>query len=252
MKYVIVTILIFVQFSVFANLKDNLELFDKANNHYSKGEYVEALDIYLKIESAGYNSSDLYYNIANTYYRAGKTTNAILYYERARMLSPDDDAINKNLEMANSQVYDKIIPKPEFGLISFYREIREFKAPDYWAYMSVISFLSLLSILGFYFFTRSKKIKMLTFFVGITFFLISFASFIFAKTGYKELVSNNNAIVTAPVCSIKSSPDDNSTELFIIHEGLKVSISDNSGDWYEVIFKDGRIGWLKKESIVII
>ncbi len=252
MKITTLIIFILIQFSAFANLSDNLELFNKANNHYSKAEYVEALDMYLKIENAGYNSADLYYNIANTYYRTNKITNAVLYYERARMLSPDDDAVNRNLEMAKLQVYDKMIPVPEFGLISWYRQIRELNSPDNWAFISVFSFILLLLVSFFYLFTRNKKIKIVSFFIALLVVSLSLSSFIFAKTGYKELISNNKAIVVSPVCSIKSSPDNNSTELFIIHEGLKVSISDNSGDWYEVVFEDGRVGWLKKDSIVVI
>ena len=57
-----------------------------------------------------------------------------------------------------------------------------------------------------------------------------------------------------PSVSVKSSPSNNSTELFILHEGTKVSLrqSMDQGEWYEVVLTNGDVGWVRTEAIKII
>jgi SH3-like domain-containing protein len=55
------------------------------------------------------------------------------------------------------------------------------------------------------------------------------------------------------VTSVKSSPSsDNSTDLFILHEGTKVKVIESSGAWTNVALSDGRQGWMKTTDIEII
>lgn len=66
----------------------------------------------------------------------------------------------------------------------------------------------------------------------------------------KNLIENNpEAIVLAGAVSVKSSPDDSGTEVFVIHEGTKVNVLSTLSDWSEVRLADGNIGWLQSSTI---
>jgi len=253
MKRIIFLILIIgTSFSVFASTNDNLELFEKANKLYSEKKYENAIEIYKKIENSGFHSTELYYNLGNSYYRAGNITNAILYYEKAKLISPADDDIDHNLSLAKELVYNKIVPMPEFAPVRWYKQFIGLASADTHAFYSVLSFILLLSAIFIYLFSANKRIKTISFFASAFLLMFSVSTFIFAQSSYKQLNSKTSAIVTGPVVSVKSSPDANSTELFSVHEGLKVKITDNSDRWYEVVFEDGRVGWLKKDELALI
>ena len=46
-----------------------------------------------------------------------------------------------------------------------------------------------------------------------------------------------------------SLPDEQGTDLMIIHEGIKVTIIDSLQNWYNITLPDGNEGWLKKDDI---
>ena len=57
------------------------------------------------------------------------------------------------------------------------------------------------------------------------------------------------AIVMSPTVTIKSSPQETGTDLFILHEGTKVYIVGKLDNWFEIRLSDGKQGWLQKPSI---
>jgi len=83
-------------------------------------------------------------------------------------------------------------------------------------------------------------------FLGAGFGLLFLAvmSLLFAWSSYSFTKSTPEAIVFAPTITVKSSPDDKSTDLFVVHEGTKVRIIDNISGWYEIRIANGSVGWL--------
>ena len=59
-------------------------------------------------------------------------------------------------------------------------------------------------------------------------------------------------VTTVPSCSTKSSPDKSSTDLFVLHEGTVVTITNRLDDWCEVVIADGKKGWLECRKIETI
>ena len=81
------------------------------------------------------------------------------------------------------------------------------------------------------------------------FFVTLFANFA-ALHLYHYLTERTAAIVLQPSVTAKSTPSDSGTDLFVIHEGRKVKISDDSMQgWKEIELEDGNIGWVPAESI---
>ncbi len=66
----------------------------------------------------------------------------------------------------------------------------------------------------------------------------------------EKMVQRENAIIMEPSVTIRSTPSVTGTELFILHEGKKIKIKDDSmKEWKEIEIEDGNIGWLPASAI---
>ena len=83
---IIISLLLLLSFSVFSQTNENP--FEKATQYYDQGEYQNAIDQYKSILKSGKESSALYYNLANTYYKLNHVPESIYYYEKALQLNP--------------------------------------------------------------------------------------------------------------------------------------------------------------------
>jgi len=248
----ITTIILFTTvISLFAD-NNNAELMQKANSLYVEGKYEEAIKEYKKILETEEVAAELFYNLGNCYYRINNFTEAIYYYEKAKMICPNDKDINENLKMANLQIVDKITPLPQFFGTRVVNNIIRSKNSIFWANLSILTFVVLLSAILIYLFSKIKTLKIISFFSGILLLLISTTTFIFANKQYHYQTSHTQAIVFSPSVVVKSEPEAKATELFIIHEGLKVDIQKNSNDWCQIRLVDGKEGWLKKSDIKVL
>ncbi len=226
------------------------DLVEKGNINYMSGNYEMAIKDYQSVVDSGYESAELYYNLGNAYYKSNKFTMALVNYEKASLLDPDDKEIQNNLEMARQLAVDKIDKLPEFLPKSWYRQFIGLFKTDQWAYISMITFpLSLLLFLV-YFFVRRIGLRKAAFWLALVVMLISVSAFIFSYNRKKLVYDNSYAIIITPSVTIKSSPDESGTELFQLHEGTKVEIIDQLGDWKEIKLSDGNVGWLKMSDLM--
>jgi tetratricopeptide (TPR) repeat protein len=225
------------------------DLLQKANQHYAKDEFKQAIDVYNQILMTNMESPEVYFNLGNAYYKNKQYTLSILNYERAKLLSPDDEDIAFNLQVANQKVVDSIQELPGIFIIRWWNSLVNSQTTDTWAVISIISFITFLVMLGFYFFARTSEVKRITFWAGGFLILFSMFSWSFAAQQKNRLVNHTFAIVMQPTVTVKSSPSEKGTNLFVIHEGLKVKITDKLGDWVEIRLADGNKGWLLTESV---
>ena len=207
----------------------------QANEAYGQEDYIKAIELYEQTLREQGVSSDLYYNLGNAYYKHNEFAKAILNYERALLLNPGNEDARFNLEMANTHIVDKIDPVGKFFLSVWIDSLRNFLSSNTWAVIGIVSFLLFIGGLYLYLFSKSVKAKKFGFFGGIILFLIAVLANWFAAT-----------------VPVKSSPAESGTDLFILHEGTKVSILSKLGDWSEVKISDGNRGWLPSSSIEII
>ena len=56
-------------------------------------------------------------------------------------------------------------------------------------------------------------------------------------------INKKEGIIFSSVVVINSAPTLNSTELFTVHSGTKLEITDRIGDWIHIKISDGRNGW---------
>lgn len=244
-RYLITILTIFFAATVFAQG----DLIQKANEHYTKEEYQKAIDGYNQILMAGIESPELYYNLGNAYYKTNQFTLAILNYERAKLLAPDDEDIEFNLLVANQKVVDSIQELPGIFIVRWWNSLINSQSTDSWAVLSITGFILFLTLVGLYFFAKSGDVKRVSFWAGCFLIVFTILSWSFAARQKSRLVNHSFAIVMQPTVTIKSSPSEKGTNLFVIHEGLKVRITDKLGDWLEIRLADGNKGWLLIESI---
>ena len=221
----------------------------KAGNYYDSKKYDQAIEIYQGILNNKKESAEVYYNLGNAYYKSGKFTQSIIQYERAKLLAPNDDDIQFNLNIANRYVVDAINAIPKVFFVRWWESFENKFSSDGWAHISTISFILLMIMAGIFFLSRTTGIKKSSFWIGILMLVTTLLSFNFSASQKNKLERHNFAIITQPSITIKSSPSEGGTDLFLIHEGLKVQIKDSLDTWYEIKIGDGNQGWLPKKSL---
>jgi tetratricopeptide (TPR) repeat protein len=246
MKTLILTIFILL-ITLSAYPQDSLLV--KANQQYADGKYEQAIDLYQQILKSNMESAEVYYNLGNAWYKTGQFTKAIINYERAKLLAPNDEDIQFNLEIANQHVVDAIEPLPKVFFIRWWHNLVNKFPADGWAKINVVTFIVVLILAGFFFFSALPGIKRVSFWAGVIILAISIFSYSFAARQEKRMTEHRFAIITQPSVTVKSSPSEGGTNLFLIHEGLKVEILDNLGTWNNIRLADGNQGWLPDNSM---
>jgi tetratricopeptide (TPR) repeat protein len=247
MKKILVFILVLLPVLTFA--VDPEISIAKANKAYTEGYYANAAEFYKSVIASGFESADLYYNLGNACYKQNDFAGAILYYEKARKLDPGNEDVNFNLKIANTKITDKIEPIPELFYKRWYKKLTESLSVDKWAKTGLVCLFLGLAAGLFYFVSRQLFVRKAGFWLGIFFVAISLFSFLFAWQSYNEVVHRKEAIIFTPTVTVKSSPDEKSIDLFVLHEGAKVELIDNIGTWYEIRIANGSVGWLIASSV---
>ena len=246
MKTIFFSIAVFYFMHALSVYAGNKELIEKGNKEYKSGDYVSAIITYQKMIETGNVSPELYYNTGNAYFKANDNARAILYYERAKRMKPSDEDINFNLKLANSKIIDKIDVLPGLFFVNWWNFAGTLFSHSGWAIVSILAFCLMLGLFLFYLFGNSLSLRKISFFSGIAFMGIFVLSLLFARKQF--LLSNNTdeAIIMSPVVNVKSSPDIQATDIFVIHDGTKVKIIDNIGSWYEIKIPSGNKGWIDR------
>ena len=238
-----------VCFNIQAN--ENFELI-KAEEAYAASDYDKALEIYKSVLDKGYESADLYYNVANCFYRKGELAPSILNYERALRIDPSHEDAKHNLSLAESKTVDNIDTLGRVFLVDWWNSFSNLTSADSWAFISIVLFIITLVSLSVYIFVRKIWVRKLGFSVAVIALFFTIISFCSAYTRYNVETSKNQAIVFSQTVTIKSSPDNSGNNLFILHEGTKVNIKSRLGEWVEIITSDGNSGWLPANAIEVI
>ncbi|MDR3267187.1 MAG: tetratricopeptide repeat protein [Tannerella sp.] len=224
----------------------------EAETAYIADQYDKAAEIYETLLKNYGNSYELLYNLGNAYYKAGKIASAILNYERALLIKHGDGDIQFNLEMAKQMTIDKIEPNNEFFLAEWFRGVQNMIGVDSWATVGIFSFVMFIVCLVLFFFSKWMRLRKTGFYLGILLFIMVIFANVFAYNQKKELIDRRGAIVFTPTVTVKSSPDNSGTDLFVIHEGTKVFIKNTVGDWNEISLEDDKVGWVQKKDITVI
>lgn len=228
------------------------DMLQAANEAYAKGDFTKAIEWYEAALKEKGESATVYYNLGNSYYKANKIALSILNYERALLLEPGNGDIRFNLEIAKLKTVDKIESVGEFFLTSWFHSIEDSLGTDAWSRFAITCFILLIGCLFLFFFSRKILIKQLGFYTGVCMLVLVIFGNIFACNQKKSLTQRDSAVIFVPTTTIKSSPSDSGTDLFILHEGAKVKLKNKIGNWNEIETADGNVGWIKGSEIAVI
>lgn len=224
-------------------------LFVKANNFYKTAQFIEAVDVYKQIENTKLVSSDLYYNLGNSYYKLNKVGPAIFYYEKALRLNPDNEDVKNNLVFAKRLALDNIEPLPKTVFQKLNKNYLQTLTYNEWAIVVVVFsfFAGILFLL--YYFSYSSLRKRLFFIASMISFLFLGISLVITYNQFSYNKNTKEAIVFAEESEVRNAPTYNSEEVFVLHEGTKVFVLDAVDDWKKIQLIDGKQGWIIASEI---
>ena len=225
------------------------DLWQRANTAYNSGDYAQAEACYTRILEQGLYSASLYYNLANAHFKQNELGKALLYYNRALRLRPNDEDIRHNLEYAKQSTKDSIEEIPEFFLKTWIKSLRGALSCTTWSILSLVMLATALAFGLIYMLAQRLSLRKTGFYLMAIAALLFVVTTAFAWSERNMLIKRSEAIVMDSAVSIKSSPDRSATELFVLHEGTKVTIGEAIDGWAEVRIADGRKGWIEEERI---
>jgi tetratricopeptide (TPR) repeat protein len=221
----------------------------EADSAYVQERYEQAISLYNKLLETGASAS-VYYNLGNAYYRTGDMAHAILAYERAYLMEPGDADIRFNLQLARTKTIDKIVPESEMFFITWFRQMIDWYSADQWGRAVVVCFALFVVSLLLYFFAGRMLWRKVGFGVGVCTLILAVLFHIFAYQQKQKLLVRTHAIVMSSSLTVKSTPSTSGTDLFVLHEGTKVEITDDTmKDWKEIRLADGKVGWVPVKTI---
>jgi tetratricopeptide (TPR) repeat protein len=251
-QYILILLFVFLFVHEAVAQNTNKDKFYQGVTYFTAGSYKEALQAWTDIYDTGYRSANLEYNIGNAYFKLNNIPYAILFYERAYLLKPADENINYNLQIARTLIVDRFQEIPELFFIKWYNFVSLFLSTNSWAKISITSFIFFLLLLSLYIYSPRHRYKVIGFWAALFFIFLSLTSLAFTVRNKSLVYDSHKAIVSSPAVSGKSSPDKSGNDLFVLHEGTKVTIDDKVGDFLEIRLSDGNKGWVPVNSLIII
>jgi len=244
---VLVATILLVAFHAVAQNPEQLAA--QAAKAYNLKQYSEAIALYEKIIDGGYESYALYYNLGNAYFRNNETAPAMLYYEKALKLAPHNEDIIHNIEVVSSKLTDKVEMVPELFYKRWWKQVLNLMDIDTLAILNIIIFTLALILIAVYIAVSNILIRKISFWTGISLIFLFSIGVVAASHRNHYLNEQHEAIVFIQTVNIKSSPDENSKDIFVLHEGTKVTLLDQVAEWQEIRIANGSTGWIKTSDI---
>jgi len=228
------------------------EVFEQANSYYKEAYYDSAFTLYSILIEGGYESAELYYNCGNSAFKLKLIPDAIWNYEKALLLKPGDNDITHNLEIVTLLIKDKIEVIPVFFLKEWASALISIFDTDTWSVIALTLLWICLAMFVLMMLSKRAMYKKNYFLMGIIVFSMFLAFHYFAYSSHENRVNNQFAIVFSPSVTVKSEPGIKATDLFVIHEGIKVQLIDKEDNWIQVKLSDGKQGWINISTVKFI
>lgn len=232
---------------------------ESGDSAYNRKDYTEALRHYTDALDKEGSSSNLYYNLGNTYYRMNDIGHAVLYYERALAEDPSNDDARTNLDFVKS----KIVNAPEDDstfLHNLHQKAISLFSPDTWAWIAFTIFVMVMGAVAIYLFTSNVNLRKAGFFGAFILLAVFIYALIVALESAASATDHNWAVVTAPSTNLRSTPASSNSKtdkVVPVPEGTKVEIIDSLATpddpmtriWYEVKVNNTTRAWASGADI---
>lgn len=216
---------------------------------YRHGQYDSALALYNEALAAGYTSAELHYNVGNTYYRLEQLGPAILHYERALRLKPSMKEAKENLALANSKTQDRIVELPRLFLVNWYYALCTHITPKTWRVIWLVLFALLAAAVATFMISRELPLRKATFSLAIAAGVLLLLATVLLVSSTRHYNAHAEAIVMEEAIAVRNSPEQQSLEKLILHEGAKVTVTESLAGWEKITLADGTTGWCESHNI---
>ncbi|PID92950.1 MAG: hypothetical protein CSA95_09140 [Bacteroidetes bacterium] len=228
------------------------ELFREGVTAYTEQNYPLAMRKFEKVLQEGKESGELYYNMGNCAYKQGLYPLSIYYYEKAKLFLSSDPDLEANLALANTHIIDEIEEIPLLFYEKWWRAIVVATTPDRWGVITLVLFAFLLALVLFFRFSSASMTRKITFYLTLVFLLLFAVSLWVSVQSHRQLTAHTTAIIFQPSVTAKSSPFEDSIDIFVVHEGTKVTIDNTQDEWVRVRLANGSVGWVDRASLKVL
>lgn len=233
-----------------ADRSDNESLWIEAAAAYDRAEYQTAADIYNRIAERGFTSAELYYNLGNANFKAGRLGSAIWAYRRALKLNPDLRQAKSNLEYVRAFNIDKI----EGRAGGFVLDIWEFlsglsTSSGYLVVFTVVWWI--IGLVAILMIIRPDIIPGAHYLL-IVCIVVAIFSGAAAASRVKADRMTSWGVIKAPAADIREGPGSDFQRIEIGHEGLEFKILGERENDYLIELENGLKGWIEKEAVLAI
>ncbi|MBA3985255.1 MAG: SH3 domain-containing protein [Flavobacteriales bacterium] len=236
----------------FVATSQNAEKFSQGIEFYKQAEYEKAISVWNSILDSGEHSAALYFNLGNAHYKLNEVAPSIYFYEKALLLSPNDKEIKNNLAFAQNKTVDAITPLPQNVFSKWYANFLGTLSFNGWAWAGVALVVLFVVLFLSYYFSYTEYKKRFYFSTSIFALLFAIGSFAFAFLSYEKFTNNQSAIIFSEISQVRSEPLMRSTISFVLHEGTKVRITEEDGDWKRIELADGKEGWMPSSDLKVL
>lgn len=234
-----------------SSLPEAIRLFAAGNSEYEAGRYEEAARDYRQLITQGYGSEAVHFNLGNALYKTGRIGPAILEYEKAAAMAPNDAEVRSNLEFVRSLTADKTTGGAQ--TTSFFVErLLSLTTPDQDAVALLALFLAMGALVAIRIAGGAEMMRRL----AVWGMVVLALPLLVAASAYSiklyRAATTTQAIVLAERLDVRSGPGEDNTTLFTVHEGLKLRVRSEQGAWLLVSLENGLNGWVPASSVGVI
>lgn len=220
--------------------------FAQANEHYRKGELVQAIEAYEAVIQSGPENGHLRYDLGNAHLKSGNLGQAIGNYLTAQRLMPRDEDLAANLALARKRVTDRIEP-PRPGALSrtafFWVHVLSARELLLGAAIAAALALALLTVREI---RSSEWMAWAAAAAGLL--ALACGAGLLWRTAFAARV----AVVEPAEIEVRAGPERSATTLFRLHAGAELRVDDAEGDWLKVSLADGKRGWLRRDEAFLV
>jgi hypothetical protein len=226
------------------------DLFRRAGTSYDQGEFGLAAAQYDSLLNAGHTTPEVYFNLGNSFFRAGYLGHAIWAYRSASRLSPRDPDIKSNLTVARLSARDRIEAQTPTLLQQIWRTTSQLLSLVEGARLVIMLWLLVwASVALALMWPATRRVAVPA--IKVTGMLWALA-FVVLAARYIGSRSTTAAVVIAQETHARSAPGQDEDVIFSGHPGLECVVRARRDEYLLVELANGRVGWLPAVDLKLV
>jgi tetratricopeptide (TPR) repeat protein len=218
--------------------------FAEANRAYAAGKYEEATKVYKALIDSGQGNAAVFYDLGNTWFRRGYLGHAILNYERALALDPEQPEAAANLAFVREKARSLELPQGRlerylvYGTSAIYTGLA---CAGFW--------IGVFALAAFFFSRRRSKAAL-----GLTILGLLLCAGAIGVEYLRETGAHGRdlAVVTTKSAEARVATADSASSVLALPAGSEVKILSTRGDWSYAELPNNTRGWIPTERVELV